>query len=140
MTPNKVLQTDKVKVVAMFATKVLAGGAFTGCCAFTPCHPATYVTGRITTLNGDPLYGASVRLYGRASSTDSDGCFRLGGADALPNEFSVEANGYKPIRHKVRPGSFQLQVRLASENNQAESTVQWQPSRTYPPPNVAGCT
>ena len=88
--------------------------ALSGCCSFAPCHPGTYIAGVVTDARtGAPVQGASVRLYHYEAAAKVNGCFALGGPDALPFEFAVSAPGYDPVAVKAVPGSFQADVRLA---------------------------
>ena len=96
-----------------------------GCCGLVPCHPATYVTGRVVSTSGAPISGVAITLFSSSTSSDSSGCFSLGGPDALPFEFAVSADGYKPVRVAARPGRFQVSVVLAPSSSSANGAVSW---------------
>ena len=94
-----------------------------GCCRLMPCHPGTYIVGVVADgVSSQPISGASVGLYHYKADSASSGCFALGGADALPFEFSVSAPGYEPIVVKAVPGSYQATVTLIPEGSSGDST------------------
>ena len=68
---------------------------------------------------------ANVRLYYYEVHTAPSGCFALGGADALPFEFSVSAQGYKPLVIKAVPGFYQATVKLMPEGSEGESVSEF---------------
>jgi hypothetical protein len=117
-----------------------AGAAVSGCCAFAPCHPSMTVAGRVTSGAGEPVPGASIRLHSMNGTSDTQGCFRLSAADALPFELVVEAAGFKPLTAEAKSGIFQVEVELAPQGSSKASTVNWEKSRVVPPVAVPGCT
>ncbi len=68
------------------------------------------------------ISGATIRLYYYETQSVQTGCFSLGGADALPFEFSVSAPGYKPVTIKAVPGSYQAAITLIPETSAGSST------------------
>jgi hypothetical protein len=93
-----------------------------GCCYFAPCHPATYTAGMvIDSVSKQAIPKATVRLYYYETHTGPSGCFAIGGADALPFEFSVSARGYKPLVVKAVPGFYRATVSLMPEGSGDES-------------------
>jgi hypothetical protein len=104
--------------MALLSAPFLLGG----CCYFAPCHPATYIAGKVTdAVSHRPISNATVRLYHYEVRTALSGCFALGGADALPFEFGVSAPGYKPIVVKAVPGPYRATVTLIPEGNTGDS-------------------
>lgn len=114
--------------------------AASGCCAFAPCHPTMNVAGRVASVSGGPVSGAAIRLHSMNGISDTQGCFRLSGADALPFELVVEAAGFKPLTAEAKSGIFQVEVELAPQDSSEVSTVKWTKSRVVPPVAVPGCT
>lgn len=93
-----------------------------GCCYFTPCHPGTYVAGTVTDgTSNQGIADASVLLYHYETQTSASGCFSFGGPDALPFEFRVSANGYKPVKIEAIPGSYQATIVLIPEDTPGDS-------------------
>jgi hypothetical protein len=111
-----------------------------GCCAFAPCHPSMTVAGRVTSISGEPVPAAHIRLHGMTGTSNKEGCFRLSGADALPFELVVEAAGFKPLTAEAKSGIFQITVELAPQDSSKASAVHWEKSRVVPPAAVPGCT
>jgi hypothetical protein len=62
-----------------------------------------------------------VRLYSYKARTAQSGCFALGGADALPFEFGVSAQGYKSTIVEARPGWYLATVELVPEDRPGAS-------------------
>jgi len=94
-----------------------------GCCYFMPCHPGGYVVGVVTdAISGQAIPNASVRLYYYDINSAPSGCFKLGGADALPFEFGASAPGYKPVVVDATPGFYRATVKLMPVGSPGNST------------------
>ena len=98
------------------------------------------VAGRVTSVEGEPIAGAAIRLHSMTGTSDERGCFRLNGADALPFDLDVVAAGFKPLSTDAKSGAYQVEVLLAPEHSSHVSTAKWTKSRGVPPLHVPGCT
>lgn len=97
-----------------------------GCCYFGTCHQATYTTGVVIDgVSNQAIPEATVRLYYYETLTASSGCFSLGGADALPLEFSVSAPGYKSLVVKAVPGFYRATITLFPEGSGDDSVYEF---------------
>ncbi|RIX43463.1 MAG: carboxypeptidase regulatory-like domain-containing protein [Rhodocyclales bacterium GT-UBC] len=99
--------------------------ALTGCCAFVPCHPATSLVGAVLNSDGLPVANANVALYGTNSTTDSNGCFSMHVAAALPLTFAVTAQGYKSAEIVAKPGFYNVQTKLVPTLSPEKSQIEW---------------
>ena len=70
-----------------------------------------------------PVANAAVRLYLYKTRSADPGCFVLGGADAMPFEFGVEAPGYKPVVIKAVPGWLEATVSLVPDRTAGQSSI-----------------
>lgn len=81
--------------------------------------------GYVTTLDGRAIAGARVVLYGRQVVTDANGCFTVGGPDALPFTLDVSAPRHKSTLMEAQPGFFSVQVKPALIQASEVSHVKW---------------
>jgi hypothetical protein len=96
-----------------------------GCCYFFPCHPGTYIAGKVVDgVSKHAIANAAVHLYFYEASTAQSGCFALGGADGLPFEFGVSAPGYKSLVVPAHGGSYQATITLMPQGSTTKSTYQ----------------
>ena len=117
----------------------ILGASLSGCCSFVPCHPAITVAGRVTAVSGEPISGAVVNLHGMTDVSDDNGCFLFNGADALPFEMLIRAQGFEPLRVDIEAGSYQALVVLVAPNTGRDSEVRLSKSRAFPAQPVPGC-
>jgi len=103
------------------------------------CHPAITVAGRVTAVSGEPISGAVIDLHNLTGTSDDNGCFLLYGADALPFEMRIRAQGFEPLQVDVMAGSYQALVVLAAPNTERDSEVLLSKSRVFPAKPVPGC-
>lgn len=98
-----------------------------GCCAFVPCHPGTWLVGTVQTLDERPIANATVTLYGKSETVNSSGCFNMHLADAMPFTFTVSAEGYKKAETKAMAGFYKVRAKLAPSESPLTSQVEWLP-------------
>jgi hypothetical protein len=110
-----------------------------GCCSFVPCHPGTKAIGHVTNLNGRPIEGAVVTLYGSEEVTDAEGCFRFELADALPFVLTVTASDYKRLEVHRKIGTYNITVNLAPINSAESSSITWTELGSYEYGKMKGC-
>ena len=85
----------------------LGGGAIDPARDAAPLPPARpaptvgAVRGRIATIDGTPVAGATVRLGTRAATTDGDGRFVLDGVAAGTLDVTIDAPGHEPARRTI---------------------------------------
>jgi carboxypeptidase family protein len=115
------------------------GAGLSACCSFVPCHPAITVAGRVASASGEPVSGALINVHGMTGTSDDNGCFLLHGADALPFEMRVQAQGFEPLRVDIQAGSYQAIVVLVAPNTGRDSEAHLSKSRAYPAKPVPGC-
>jgi hypothetical protein len=89
------------------------------------CHPGTWTVGHVTDLKGQPIKGASVKLYSSEQNTNSEGCFTFEGADALPFTLSASATGFKDVVVPSKAGHFIIEIKMAPINSNSSSEVVW---------------
>jgi len=118
---------------------IASGASMSACCSFVPCHPAITVAGRVTAISGEPIAGAVINLHGMTDTSDVNGCFLFNGADALPFEMLIRAQGFEPLRVDVEAGSYQALVVLVAPNTGRDSEVHLSKSRAFPAKPVPGC-
>ena len=111
-----------------------------GCCMFVPCHPETRTVGYVSDENGKPIEGATIRLYGYKSITNSNGCFAFDVADALPFELSASAEGFKSITVPSKAGYFIISINLASASSNNSSVVEWKEISSNEYRSTKNCT
>ncbi len=99
--------------------------SISGCCTFIPCHPATRSVGYITDLNGQPIEGATITLYGYKQITNANDCFHFNVADALPFTLSANATNFKSVEVPSKAGHYTIDVKLAPADSNDSSEISW---------------
>lgn len=89
------------------------------------CHPGTWTVGHVTDLKGQPIKGASVKLYSSEKNTNSEGCFTFEGADALPFRLSANATGFKDVEVPSKAGYFIIEIKMAPIDSNSSSEIVW---------------
>ena len=107
---------------------------------FVPCHPATRAVGHVADLNGNPIKGATVTLYGYEQITNTDGCFAFNVADALPFKLSAGAPEFKNVEVVSKAGFFVIYVKLAPVDSGESSEIRWKEINSHEYQNTKPCT
>jgi hypothetical protein len=128
-----------VKVSAAFLA-VLVSIAASACCAFGPCDRVSGIVGRVSTAENVAVSGAHVAAYGHNATTNSGGCFEVGGIEMGMPQLQIDAPGFEQLTVPAKSGRYQIQAVLAPQGSSHEGSVRWSESREGEPTAVPGCT
>jgi hypothetical protein len=93
---------------------------------FVPCDRRVHVSGHVFDSQHKPIGHAKVEFYGSTQETDERGCFYFGGLLAAPGfNVTVSKSGYKPYREGKEFDYYDIEVTLAPDNSNQQSSGSW---------------
>jgi hypothetical protein len=128
-----------VKVGAALLAVLIAFAA-SACCGFGPCDRVSILVGRVSTAEGAAVSGANIAAFGHDATTDSNGCFEVGGIEMGKYQLQISAQAFEPLTVPAKSGMYQVKVLLAPQGSSVKGNVQWTKSLKGRPTAVPRCT